>query len=186
MKEKQIGYSDISATGINREANRNGNQYFNLNDSGLRKLAGKPTGEIKFSDFKGKSLGIKSWRFHEYDWRGKNSAKLFYLNAYDKNGRIVFSTGERSLDGENNHYSGVCNADMKDIVRVDLKWYRDTRSNGTAKMWLYVTDHDNVEHLILAYDRNNGSFKAANTRTESITLGNWDGSQRSYKIETKL
>lgn len=186
MKEKQIGYSDISATGINREANRNGNQYFNLNDSGLRKLAGKPTGEIKFSDFKGKSLGIKSWRFHQYDDRGKNSATLYYLNAYDKNGRVVFSTGQRSLDGQNNHYSGTCNGDMKDIARVNLQWYRNTRSNGTSKMWLYVTDHNGVEHLILAYDKTQSAFKAHPTRTESVALGSSSGNYRSYKIEIKL
>lgn len=186
MKEKQIGQSNISANEINREANRNGNQYFNLNDSGLRRLAGKPTGEIKFSDFRGKSLSMKSWRLHQQDYDGKKNAHLYYLNAYDKHGRVVFSTGYRSLDGVNNHYSGNCNPDMKDIARVDLQWYRDTKSHGTSKMWLFITDHNNVEHLILAYDKHKGAFKAHPTRTESVTLGTEDGNFRSYKIELKL
>lgn len=186
MKEKEIGLTNITATEINKEVNRGASSFFSLDDPALRKFAGKPKGEIKFSDFKGKKLQIKSWRFHEFDDRGKNSATLYHLNAYDKNGRLVFAMGQRSLDGQNNHYSGDCNAGMKDIDKVDLHWYRDTRSDGTAKMWLYVTDHEDKEHLILAYDKTKSAFKAHPARNESVKLGSESGSHRSYKIELKL
>lgn len=52
--ERTIPTSNIEASGINREVNRSNRNFFSMNDKTMRDLAGKPYGEIKFSDFRNK------------------------------------------------------------------------------------------------------------------------------------
>lgn len=175
MKENIINASDI-----NTEMGRINNKVFSLDDPKVREFAGRLAGPISYSDFNGKKLELVSWKLHEHDLNGKHSGVLFSLDAYDKNGRKVFSTGRRSLDGVDNIYTGKCNPGMKDIDILDLSWYRDTKSHGTAKMWLYVYDSRGIEYLIAAYDKHQTAFKAHPTRHERFKLGTHHSGLRSY------